>query len=507
MQVPTAEPTVKTMLGTSQTLKSLPRFFSLPKEKPLKVLIIAAGRGERLRPFTDEKPKPLTPLLGLRLIERVILSAKEAGMEDFVIVTGYMGEELRRFLGDGSKYGVRIEYVKNGFWRKGNGVSVYEARRLLNEKFILLMADHIFNPEILSRLKKCELDEGECILCVDMNMRHVIDMEDATKVKVVDGKIVDIGKDLEDFNGVDMGIFLCSPRIFEVLRRSIQAGRYSLTDGMKELAKQGKLRAYAIDDEKSYWLDVDTSESLKFAERLLLFEASKHALATRILYKYLNTPITKLFAMTPITPNQVTILSLLAGIASSLFFIYHHPFLAGLLALLSSVLDGVDGKLARIKHKRTTYGGIFDSFIDLYTDLAVFFGMAYYGYTTTSDPLIWLLAFFALTGTIAVSVPAGISTPTKKYWISLSKLYRCFPFKPKLGEIDKWIVECSPASKDMRYLWICLGSVIGQVVGTLWAVAVVTNVMAVYRLIRAKLTTEHLSVAEIEEYLEMIYAS
>ena len=66
----------------------------------MKALIIAAGRGERLRPITDRNPKPLIPILDLRLIERVILSAKKAGIKEFVIVTGYLGGKLRMFLRD-----------------------------------------------------------------------------------------------------------------------------------------------------------------------------------------------------------------------------------------------------------------------------------------------------------------------------------------------------------------------------------------------------------------------
>jgi len=236
----------------------------------IRALIIAAGRGERLRPFTDEQPKPLVPLLGLRLIERVILSAKEAGIKEFAIVTGYLGRKVMKFLGDGSRYHVKIEYVENGRWRKGNGVSVYEARKLLDESFVLLMSDHVFDPGILSELKRCELGEEECILCVDKGMRCVFDVHDATKVNVVDGKIEKIGKGLSEYNGVDMGIFLCSPHIFEVLRRNIANGRYSLTETIRELARERKMKAYCIDDGESYWIDIDTSQSLKIAQKMLL---------------------------------------------------------------------------------------------------------------------------------------------------------------------------------------------------------------------------------------------
>jgi len=236
----------------------------------MKALIIAAGRGERLRPLTDRNPKPLIPLLGLSLIERVILSAVEAGISEFVVSTGYLGERVRSFLGDGSKYGVSIEYVKSRFWSMGNGFSVFEARTLLNGRFILLMSDHIFNPKILESLLDFDVEEDECALCVDVGMRNPIDLEDATKVMVLNGKIIDIGKSLEKYNGVDMGMFHCSPVIFDALRRTIRKGLYSLTDGVRELAREGKMRAYCIDEEEAYWIDVDTLESLKIAERILL---------------------------------------------------------------------------------------------------------------------------------------------------------------------------------------------------------------------------------------------
>jgi len=235
----------------------------------MKALIIAAGRGERFRPLTDENPKPLIPLLGRPLIERVILAVREAGIEDLIIVTGYLGEKLRAFLGDGSKYGVKIRYVENKHWQLGNGVSVYEARNLIDETFVLLMSDHVFNPEILCELQKCKISEDECILCVDTQMRYVFDIDDATKVLVKGDRILRIGKELKDYNGVDMGIFLCSSSIFEALDKSIRKGQYSLTEAIRELAQEGKMKAYCFEDEGHYWIDIDTPQMGKIAEKIL----------------------------------------------------------------------------------------------------------------------------------------------------------------------------------------------------------------------------------------------
>ena len=89
----------------------------------MKCLIIAAGKGSRLRQKCD--CKPLIPILGVPLIERVIRSALEAGADEFCVVTGYLGERVRRFLtGLDERAGIRITTVVNEDWQKGNGLSV-----------------------------------------------------------------------------------------------------------------------------------------------------------------------------------------------------------------------------------------------------------------------------------------------------------------------------------------------------------------------------------------------
>ena len=253
----------------------------------MKALIIAAGRGERFRPYTDRQPKPLIPLLGASLIERVILTVKMAGIREFVIVTGYMGEKLSRFLDDGSRYDVKIEYVNNEDWHLGNGVSVYAARRLIDEDFILLMSDHIFHPKILIDLRKCRLSGDECILCVDANMRYVFDIDDATKVHTNGNRILRIGKRLKDYNGVDMGVFLCTPSIFDALEMSIKRGCYSLTDAISLLADKGRMYARIFDDEDYYWFDVDTPLIWRMAEKILPFVENMEVSNKKILNEVL----------------------------------------------------------------------------------------------------------------------------------------------------------------------------------------------------------------------------
>jgi NDP-sugar pyrophosphorylase family protein len=233
----------------------------------MKAIILAAGDGSRLRPLTDEIPKPLVPLGGAPLIERIVLSAKEAGIKEFLVVLGYLGDRLKEGLGDGKKHGVKIEYVDNLEWEKANGVSVYKAGEILKENFVLLMGDHIFDSRTLSVIKDFEISAKGCALCVDYDIERVFDLDDATKVEVEDGKIRKIGKDLKIYNAIDTGMFLCSPYLFEVLEENIRKGRDSLSESIQTLADQDLMKAY--DMKGAFWFDLDTMEDLERAESLL----------------------------------------------------------------------------------------------------------------------------------------------------------------------------------------------------------------------------------------------
>ncbi len=117
-----------------------------------KCVVIAAGRGSRLA--SDGLPKPLFRLLGLPLIERAIVTAKRAGLEDVTVVTGYDGTRIRAFLDRlAIRRGVTLTHVVNEDWEAGNGVSVLKAREAIGEEpFALLMADHVVSPRLLREL-------------------------------------------------------------------------------------------------------------------------------------------------------------------------------------------------------------------------------------------------------------------------------------------------------------------------------------------------------------------
>ena len=240
------------------------------RKNEMKCLIIAAGRGDRLAEKGDSKP--LVELLGLKLIERVILTVRRAGITDFCIVTGYNGEKVRSALEDFSRErDVNITYIHNEEWEKANGISVLKARDYLPENFILSMADHIYDAGILMRLMSEKIEDGEVILAVDYNIESntLVDLDDVTRVLTAEDKIVDIGKNIAHHNAYDTGIFYCSPAIFDAIRESIdERNDASLSGGMRVLAGKGKARTFDI--EGGFWIDVDDEKALLKAERRLL---------------------------------------------------------------------------------------------------------------------------------------------------------------------------------------------------------------------------------------------
>jgi 1L-myo-inositol 1-phosphate cytidylyltransferase len=226
-------------------------------------LILAAGNGTRLRSVSGGLPKPLVDFHGKPILEHVILRAHQAGIDKFVIVVGYRSDLIRGWFERRSP-GISVTFVENPNYHKSNGISALKARDEIRENFLLLMADHIFEPETARALLKQPLAAGEVILAVDPNIDRIFDLDDATKVRRDGDRIVDIGKEIANYDALDTGMFLCSPALFDRLEAATKDGNCSLSDGMRQLAAERRLRALEIGE--AQWQDVDTPQALAHAE-------------------------------------------------------------------------------------------------------------------------------------------------------------------------------------------------------------------------------------------------
>jgi choline kinase len=245
-------------------------------------LILAAGNGSRIASLSGSAPKPLVPLFGAPLLEHIVLSSHAAGIEKFVIVVGYRADAIRNWLVERPLDDISVTVIENPDYHKANGVSALAAREVLKNPFLLLMADHIFEPKTATALLRQSIAEDEVILGVDYNIDRIFDLEDATKVKVQGNKIVAIGKDLVDYDALDTGMFLCGPALFKRLESAKKDGNCSLSDGMRQLAQERKPKAFDVGE--GHWQDVDTPAAFAYTESI--FE--RDFLESPILQRFAN---------------------------------------------------------------------------------------------------------------------------------------------------------------------------------------------------------------------------
>ncbi len=431
----------------------------------MKCLIIAAGQGTRLK--SKGEVKPLIPLLGVPLIERVIRSAIEGGVNEFVVITGYEGEQVRQFLQQLAKrLNVVITLIQNDDWQKENGFSVLKARDVMEEPFLLLMSDHLFDPAIIRSLQEQTLKEGEVLLAVDTDKNNpLIDMEDVTKVHIKDGYILNIGKAIDDFDGFDTGIFLCTPSIFEAVERACKIHNdTTLSAAIRVLAENKHAKSVQT---KGFWIDVDDEKDHQKAEKTLLESLrgkSNDGPVSRWLNRPISTRISKFLVNFNITPNQISIFSfVLSMIAAGLFALGNYWFLAfgGIIAQFASIIDGSDGEVARLKYLSSDYGGWFDAVLDRYADAFLLFGLTWYVYSQDLSPWALVIGFIAIIGSFMLSYTAD------KY----DKLMK--------NRIKKGV----RIGRDVRVFLIFFGAILNQAYLVLIVIAVLMNLETIRRII------------------------
>ena len=234
----------------------------------LRCVIIAAGRGSRLA--ARARSKPLLEVGGQALIDRAIDAARAAGVGEFVVVTGYAGDDVEDHLRSKAEAdGISIVTVRNEEWERANGLSVLKAKPLAGGRFLLIMSDHIFDPALLDGLGSRTIGEDEVILAVDRRTggHAFVDLDDVTRVRDVDGHIAAIGKSIPEYNAFDTGAFLCTPALFDALETSQSRGDDSLSGGIRVLAERGKAGTW--DTGGLFWIDVDDELAVGKAEEAI----------------------------------------------------------------------------------------------------------------------------------------------------------------------------------------------------------------------------------------------
>jgi choline kinase len=233
-------------------------------------VILAAGFGSRLAGTQEATDlKPLTPVAGTPLLIRTLNSLETAGCSRAVIVVGHGMETVQEEIQDRYDGPLALTFAVNEHYDLQNGVSVLAAAPYVDrDPFLLTMADHVLGDTLMKKAGAHQPPEQGTTLLVDYKLDTIFDMDDATKVRVDDGRPVEIGKTLAQYNCVDTGVFVATDGLMQALSAVYEAeGDAALSDGVQRLMEDGRMRTLDIED--GFWQDVDTPEMLDHAEKRL----------------------------------------------------------------------------------------------------------------------------------------------------------------------------------------------------------------------------------------------
>jgi choline kinase len=248
----------------------------------VKAIIVAAGMGRRLNPYTDDRPKCMVPVAGKPILQRQVDALREHGVSDVIVVRGYLGDRI-------SVAGLR--FYENPRFRENNILaSLMYAARELDEDFVFSYSDIVFHPDVVGTLLATS---GEAALVVDRQWMRAYEgrtehpVPEAELARVEDGRVTRVGKravPAEQAAGEFIGLARFSGAVGKLMReeyarleKELAGGPFGnaprfdvayLTDMLNHLVeKRGTEFRPAFIDEQ--WREIDTTQDLERAERVI----------------------------------------------------------------------------------------------------------------------------------------------------------------------------------------------------------------------------------------------
>jgi L-glutamine-phosphate cytidylyltransferase len=244
---------------------------SHPKENVTTALLLAAGTGSRLYPLTQNAPKCLTMVNGVSILERLISNLNQHGITRLIVVTGHLENHIRHFLGNQVGH-IKIEYIFSPLYKTTNNIySLWMARKVINEPFLLLESDLVFDESLLDdmlqpdRIAVAKMQSW-------MNGTYVT-IDNAQQVKAFYAGNVDC---LGGIKYKTVNIYSLSRtswrRVINVLEKRISDGKVNdyYETVFAEMTADGSLSFKQVSFDSKPWYEIDTVEDLAEAERLFL---------------------------------------------------------------------------------------------------------------------------------------------------------------------------------------------------------------------------------------------
>jgi len=409
------------------------------------VAILAAGKATRLKPYSDQAPKFMMELEpGVTILDFIIERLKSLGITKIFIVARPEYTQVLR-----EKFGDKVKILETDLETFENLYSMGLAAEKIKDRFLVLMSDHIFTRDLLKTvLNRIDSVKEAFLVCLDREP-SLASAEEGLKLKLDDvdhGKVVEVGKSLTPIYGIDTGVIFCNKSARKYIRKALkQKGpNAKIKDALNLAAADGQVSF--VDVTGFLWKDVDTLQDLEKA-REIYWRILKEELVRPtdgIISRYLNRPVSSTLSLMLykkrifISPNIISVLSFLIALAGSIFLATRWFFIGGILVQASSIIDGMDGELARLFKRASKFGGLLDSLLDRLADLSIILGLAL---------ALWPLNAF----TALIIILASANTILVSYVTHLLKS----------AEINPDAIRNIPVTRDVRLFVIFLMAILG----------------------------------------------
>ncbi len=211
-------------------------------DKRLKAVVLAAGKGVRLWPLTENRSKHMIPVAGRPIIEHVISAVRSAGIRSIVLVTQYRSELIKKYIGDGSKFGVTVDYVDQpDVSGTANAISVAQDR-VGSSDFLVAYGDLVVTPRAIMRVVDTYMRKGRKPTIGLVPVSH---SESYGMARVSGDLLTEIvekpSQSQSPSNLANTGIYVLNPIMFDHLQATLRSGRgeFEITDTISSLAKTG----------------------------------------------------------------------------------------------------------------------------------------------------------------------------------------------------------------------------------------------------------------------------
>lgn len=255
----------------------------------MRAMVLAAGRGERLRPLTESLPKPLIPLGGKPLLDYTLTYLRNCGIDEVVINLHHLASAIRDFVGDGSRWGLRVVYsFERTLLGTGGGIQK-AAPHLVGDTFVVMNADIVLEVDLREVLRFHREKQGSVTLVLrqdpDVERYGVIEIDADCRVREFLGRLGLPRRPRKRL--MFTGLHILEPTVFSYM--PVDRPSFSITDVYVEMIRAGEtVLGYEM---KGFWTDLGTRERYRLMQRMIeRNEISLERLASACCGSGLKTP-------------------------------------------------------------------------------------------------------------------------------------------------------------------------------------------------------------------------